>query len=170
MDILFENTYISDRRMMQEFFRKYSIGPRPVTTVITGVLMLLCLPTLAVGLMLRENVWPLGTVYVMWIAMQFMPNLFAWSGLRNARKQNDGVMPESRVVFTEENIQIFEGGVHLTVEYRKIVKTVRLKHSYAVMTGKRTAVLIRDDCFTKGSFAEFRAFLAQKCPGIQVSE
>jgi hypothetical protein len=74
------------------------------------------------------------------------------------------------VIFTEENIQIFEGMVHLTVEYRKVTKAIRLKHSYAVMTGKRTAVLLKPDAFTKGSFKEFRAFLAEKCPGISIAE
>ena len=80
------------------------------------------------------------------------------------------MIPETRVVFTDENIQMFEGMVHLTVEYRKLTKGIRLKHSYALMTGKRTAVLIQPDGFTKGSLAELRAFLGEKCPGIQIAE
>ena len=170
METLFENTYISDKKMMQEFFRKYSLGPRPILTIITGILMLICMPTLIVGILLRRDVWLLGTMFVVWILAQFMPNFAAWSSLRNAKKQNDGVLPESRVVFTEENIQMFEGMVHLTIDYRKIVKTIRLKHSYALMTGKRNAVLIKPDAFTKGMFEQFRAFLGEKCPGIQIVE
>ena len=170
MEILFENVYVSDKKMMREFFRKYSVGPRPVISIITGILMLIELPALVVGIMLRQDVWLLATMYLVLIVVQFFPNLFAWSSLRNARKQNDGVMPETRVVFTGEDIQMFEGMVHLTVEYRKITRGVRLKHSYALMTGKRTAVLIKDDAFTKGSLEELRSFLAQKCPGIAFAE
>ena len=170
MDTLFENVYISDKKMMREFFRKYSVGPRPVISIITGILMLIYLPVLVVGILLRRDMWMLAAMYLVLILVQFFPNLFAWSSLRNARKQNDGVMPETRVAFSDENIQMFEGMVHLTVEYRRITKGIRLKHSYALMTGKRTAVLIQEDAFTVGSLPELRSFLAQKCPGIPFAE
>ena len=170
MDILFENVYVSDKRVLREFFRKYSVGPRPVISIITGILMVIYLPVLLVGIMLRRDVWLMAAMYLVLILVQFFPSLFAWSSLRNARKQNDGVIPETRVVFTDENIQMFEGMVHLTVEYRKLTKGIRLKHSYALMTGKRTAVLIRDEGFTRGSLAELRSFLSEKCPGIQFAE
>ena len=170
MEALLENTYICDKKMMREFYRKYSVGPTPIISIVTAVLMVIELPALVVGIMLRRDVWMLAVMYLVFILVQFFPNLFAWSSLRNARKQNDGVMPETRVVFTGEDIQMFEGMVHLTVEYRKITRGVRLKHSYALMTGKRTAVLIKDDAFTKGSLEELRSFLAQKCPGIAFAE
>jgi hypothetical protein len=170
MEILFENTYLSDKKMMREFFRKYSVGPRPVISIITCILMVIYLPVLVVGIMLRRDVWMMAVMYLVLIVIQFFPRLFAWSSMRNAKKQNDGVMPETRVVFTDENIQMFEGMVHLTIEYRKITRAIRLKHSYALMTGKRSAVLIKPDCFTRGSLEELRRFLGEKCPGIQIAE
>ena len=132
--------------------------------------MLIELPVLVVGIMLREDVWLLATMYLVLILVQFFPRLFAWASHRNAKKQNEGVMPETRVVFTEENIQMFEGMVHLTIEYRKITKGIRLKHSYALMTGKRNAVLLKPDRFTVGNLEELRRFLGEKCPGIQIAE
>ena len=170
MEVLLENTYICDKKMMREFYRKYSVGPTPIISIVTAVLMLIELPALVVGIMLRRDVWMLAVMYLVFIVIQFFPRLFTWANLRNAKKQNDGVMPETRVVFTEENIQMFEGMVHLTVEYRKITKAIRLKHSYALMTGKRTAVLIKPDGFTQGSLEELRRFLGEKCPGIQIAE
>ena len=170
MEILFENTYLSDKKMMREFFRKSSVGPRPVISIITCILMVIYLPVLVVGIMLRRDVWMMAVMYLVLIVIQFFPRLFAWSSMRNAKKQNDGVMPETRVVFTDENIQMFEGMVHLTIEYRKITRAIRLKHSYALMTGKRSAVLIKPDCFTRGSLEELRRFLGEKCPGIQIAE
>ena len=170
MEILFENTYLSDKKMMREFFRKYSVGPRPVISIITCILMVIYLPVLVVGILLRRDVWMMAVMYLVLIVIQFFPRLFAWSSMRNAKKQNDGVMPETRVVFTDENIQMFEGMVHLTIEYRKITRAIRLKHSYALMTGKRSAVLIKPDCFTRGSLEELRRFLGEKCPGIQIAE
>ena len=170
METLFENVYVSDEKMMREFFRKYSVGPRPLISIITGILMLIELPALVLGIMLREDVWLLATMYLVLILVQFFPRLFAWLSLRNMRKQNDGLVPETRVVFTGENIQMFEGMVHLTVDYRKIIKGIRLKHSYALMTGKRNAVLLKPDRFTKGSLEELHRFLGEKCPGIQIAE
>ena len=170
METLFENTYLSDKKMMREFFRKYSVGPRPVISIITCILMVIYLPVLVVGIMLRRDVWLMAVMYLVLIVIQFFPRLFAWSSMRNAKKQNDGVMPETRVVFTDENIQMFEGMVHLTIEYRKITRAIRLKHSYALMTGKRSALLIKPDCFTRGSLEELRRFLGEKCPGIQIAE
>ena len=170
MEILFENVYVSDKKMMREFFRKYSVGPRPVISIITGILMLIELPALVVGIMLRQDVWMLAVMYLVFILVQFFPRLFAWASMRNMRKQNDGMIPETKVVFTEENIQMFEGMVHLTVEYRKITGGIRLKHSYALMTGKRNAVLLKPDRFTKGSLEELRRFLGEKCPGIEIAE
>ena len=170
MEILFENTYITDEKMMREFFRKYSVGPTRLVSILTGILMVMELPALVVGIMLGQDVWLLATMYLVLILVQFFPRLFAWVSLRNAKKQNDGVIPESRVVFTEENIQMYEGMVHLTVEYHKLTKGIRLKHSYALMTGKRTAVLIKPDAFTRGSLEELRSFLGEKCPGIRFAE
>ena len=170
MEALSENTYICDKKMMREFYRKYSVGPTPIISIVTAVLMVIELPALVVGIMLRRDVWLLAVMYLVFILVQFFPRLFTWANLRNAKKQNDGVMPQTRVVFTDENIQMFEGMVHLTVEYRKITKAIRLKHSYALMTGKRTAVLIKPDRFTKGSLEELRRFLGEKCPGIQFAE
>ena len=170
METLFENVYVSDEKMMREFFRKYSVGPRPVISIITGILMLIELPALVVGIILREDVWLLATMYLVLILVQFFPRLFAWASLRNMRKQNDGMIPETKVVFTEENIQMFEGMVHLTIEYRRITRCVRLKHSYALMTGKRNALLLKPDGFTVGSLEELRTFLGEKCPEIKIAE
>ena len=170
METRFENRYICDKRLLREFARKYSVGPTPLTTAITTPIVVLCLPVLVKGAMDGMELSIIPVAYLVMILIQFLPRLYAWSMIRNTKKQNDGILPETRVVFSEENIQMFEGMVHLTIEYRKITKGIRLKHSYALMTGKRNAVLIKPDAFTKGSFKEFRAFLAEKCPGISIAE
>ena len=53
METLFENVYISDKKMMREFFRKYSVGPRPVISIITGLFTGLS----AQFLVNRGNLW-----------------------------------------------------------------------------------------------------------------
>ncbi len=170
METRFENRYYCDKKLLREFARKYSIGPTPLTTAITVPIMVLCLPVLVMGALNGMDLSITWLAYLLMVVVQFLPRLYAWSVLRNMKKQNDGVLPETRVVFSEENIQMFEGMIHLTIEYRKIRKTVRLKHSYALFNGKRTAVLVKHENFRPGEFEAFKAFIREKCPGIKIAE
>ena len=170
MEKRFENRYICDKKLLREFARKYSVGPRPISAVITVVLMVLTLPVFVMSIRYGEDVSMLVVGYLTLTLVQFLPRLYAWVMIRNTKKQNDGILPETRVVFSDENIQMFEGMVHLTIEYRKIRKAVRLKNGYALFNGKRTAVLLKIEGFTEGNFEDFKVFLREKCPGIKIAE
>jgi len=89
--------------------------------------------------------------------------------MKNGKKQNDGVAPEVIITFGE-TIKLHEGMVDITVEYRKIQKVVRLKHSYMLMIGKRNGLMLNPDCFTKGTFEEFKQFLREKRPDLKIPE
>ena len=170
MEMRFENRYFCDQKLLREFARKYSVGPNPVMTVITAVLVLISSPVLWAGIVHGRDVTMLLIGYLALLLAQCLPRYYAWSVIRNMKKQNDGVLPETRVVFSDENIQMFEGMVHLTIEYRKIRKGVRLKNGYALFNGKRTAVLLKPENFREGSFRDFLGFLREKCPGIKYAE
>ena len=170
METRFENRYFCDKKLLREFARKYSVGPTPLTTAITTPIVVLCLPVLVKGAMDGMELSVIPVAYLVLILIQFLPRLYAWSMIRNTKKQNDGILPETRVVFSDENIQMFEGMVHLTIEYRKIRKAVRLKNGYALFNGKRTAVLLKPEGFTEGTFEGFKVFLREKCPGIKIAE
>ena len=60
--------------------------------------------------------------------------------------------------------------VHLTIEYRKILRVLRLKHSYMLMMGKRNGVMLDPNGFTKGTFEEFKQFLRDTYPNLQIPE
>ena len=102
-------------------------------------------------------------------SLYFLPDYYSWLTLRNTKKQNDGELPETKIVFGD-TIEMFEGMVHLTIEYRKIEKVVRLRNSYVLMNGKRTGILIDPDGFTMGTFEEFKQFLRTKRPDLKVPE
>ena len=103
------------------------------------------------------------------LAVCFLPQFYAWSVMKNGKKQNDGVAPEVIITFGE-TIKLHEGMVDITVEYRKIQKVVRLKHSYMLMIGKRNGLMLNPDCFTKGTFEEFKKFLREKRPDLKIPE
>lgn len=65
---------------------------------------------------------------------------------------------------------MFEGTIHITAEYCKIVRVVRLKHSYVLMMGKRNGLILDSNAFTKGTFEEFKQFIREKRPDLNIPE
>ena len=169
METTFENRYYPRFPMMEEYYRQYGTGPR-ISTVFAAVVALIGITAFCVAQgILDQMKWMLVFVLVMDIVAYFFPNLAAWTSIRNAKKQNDGVQPEVVVTFGE-NIELREGMVHITMEYRKILRVVRLKHSYILMTGKRSGVILDPNGFTKGTFEEFKLFLQEKRPDLAIPE
>ena len=169
MEPVFENQYHSKHRMLAEFFRKYTIGPHPVLVAIVAVMfVLLTIVRLCAGIFADDlPTWLMMAVAL--FGMYFLADLYAWISLRHTKKQNDGVLPVTRITF-DEKIELYEGMVHITLEYRKIVKVVHLTHSYALLIGKRNGVIMDPDGFTKGTFAEFKQFLREQRPDLQIPE
>ena len=169
MNTVFENRYVSTYKQLVEFYRKHGTGPR-IPTVVTAVIFFgwITLYSYINGISdeMQNMLLTMGAVYA---ALFFLPHLMAWGSLYGSKKQNDGVRPETTVTFGED-IQMYESMVHLTIEYRKIVRVVRLKHSYLLMTSRRTGVLLDPNGFTKGTFEEFKQFLRQKRPDLTIPE
>ncbi len=169
METCFENRYYSHHKMLAEFARKYSIGPRPVVVCIVAAIYIYFVFNSWWNGILPEMVPTLLFMGIIFSLLYFLPDYYAWATLRNVKKQNDGVQPETVVTFGD-SIEIHEGMVHMTIEYRKIQKVVRLKNSYVLMNGKRTGIILNPDGFTKGTFSEFKQFLQQKRPDLELPE
>ena len=171
MDILFENRFYATRKMMTEFGRKYAVGPTVPRMILVWVLYVaVFVPALvspeSFSPLLRAVLYILGPVLLI---TAFLPALYARASIRHAKKQNDGIQPETVITFGDA-IELREGMIHITVEYRKIIKVVHLKHSYMLMIGKRNGVMLDPDGFTKGSFSEFKQFLRVKRPDLNIPE
>ena len=169
METNFENRYYSNRKVLAEFARKYSVGPRPVVVCIVVAIYAYFVITSLWNDIFWEMIPTLLFMGFVFGMLYFLPDYYAWGILRNVKKQNDGVMPETVVTFGD-TIQMHEGMVHLTIEYRKIQKIVRLKHSYVLMNGKRTGVILDPNGFTNGTFEEFKQFLREKRPDLKIPE
>ena len=162
MDILVENRYTASYDMMQEVARKYVIGPRPWTFWLT--------PLYVIGwFILWERPTAQSLCVAIIILQVLLPDLYTVLSLRSSKKNHDGVLPETRVVFGAD-IQMFDGMVHLTIPYDKIRKVVRLKHCIFLMNGKRTGIILDPAGFTTGSWEELRELLREKCPGIHMDD
>ena len=169
MEIDFECRYHSKHKMLADFARKYSVGPRPaVVCVVVAIYAYFVFNSWWNGILL-EMAPMLLLMGVIFSTLYFLPDYYAWATLRNVKKQNDGVLPETVVTFAD-TIEMREGMVHLTIEFRKIEKIVRLKNSYVLMNGKRTGIILDPDGFTKGTFEDFKQFLREKRPDLEIPE
>ena len=169
METAFEVKYYENHKMIAEFARKHSIGPRPPVLLGFGVFYFVFLVLSIQRGVLCERGYMLLVLGICMLVVAFLPHLYAWSLIKNAKKQNDGVLPQT-IVFFGDTIEMHEGMVHLTIEYRKIVKVIHLKHSYMLMIGKRNGVMLDPDGFTKGSFEEFKQFLRVTRPDLHIPE
>ena len=157
--------------MMAEFGRKYATGPKMPLLIGTWAIYLLfvLIPMVVNPAIFEDDTFFLVSMGVILLVSAFFPHLYAWSARSGAKKQNDDVMPETVITFGD-TIELTEGPVRITVEYRKIVKVVHLKHSYVLMIGKRNGVMLRPDGFVKGTFEEFKQFLREKRPDLKIAE
>lgn len=169
MEPIFENRFYCSKSILKEFYRKLIFGYLPIMCVIDAVILCcFVLQGLYFGIFLE-----MIPMYLMMAAVfsiiWLMPDWFAWNLMRQAKKQYDGEIPETTIIFGDV-IEMHEGMVHYTIPYQKIVRVVHLEHSYAMMIGKRNGVMLVPDGFTKGTFGEFKEFLRQKRPDLMIPE
>ena len=169
MELLFEMRFFADQRILTEFYRKHGTGPRPPMLILCTVIYLFfVIFSMWWGIFVEM----IPTLLFMALAFTFiglMPEWFTWNLLRQSRKLNDGQLPETVVTFGD-HIELHEGMVHYTIEYRKIVKVVSLKHSYVLMMGRHNGIILDPTGFTKGTFSEFKQFLREKRPDLNIPE
>ena len=169
MEPQFEIRYKIDKKALREFHRKFGSGPRyPTVAVMAVVFAGLTLYSACAGI-LADMLPDLAVYGAVFLAIFFVPWYIAWNALRVSRRNNDGVMPETRIT-VGETIEMDEGIVHVSLEYRKLRRVVHLKHSYVLMLGRGNGLMIDPNGFTKGTFAEFKQFLREKRPDLNIPE
>ena len=96
-----------------------------------------------------------------------IPLWTAKSGYKQKLKYYGGTMPVGVVTFGDV-IQIQDIDSSLTIPYDKLRKVVFLRDCIVLYQGKHQAVGIPNREFTKGSMAELKALLRQKCPDLKI--
>lgn len=170
MEPQFEIRYTTNQKILREFYRKIGIGPRypTVIAVLVGFAGLIFYSA-SQGILaeVADTFTLCGLVFLL---LFFLPWYISWNALRTSKRNNDGVIPETRITVKDDRIDVDEGWVHFTLEYRKFRRVVHLKHSYVLMMGRRSGLMIDPDGFTKGTFAEFKQFLREKRPDLNIPE
>ena len=169
MEKQFEVRYLGSFQMMLEFYKKSLLVVRVIQAIVCTSLWLYY-----VGVSIRDGIlffmFPaLLLMGLLFVLLWFMPHGITWLTLYRAKKQYEGIVPETVVTFADM-IQMSEGMVQITVEYRKIVRVERWKHSYMLMTGKRNGIMLDPNGFTQGTFEEFKQFLREKRPDLTIPD
>ena len=170
MEPRFEIRYTTNQKILREFYRKIGTGPRYPTVIAELAFFAGLIFYSASRGILAEVADTFTLCGLVFLLLFFLPWYISWNALRSSKRSNDGVIPETRIAVKEDRIDVDEGFVHFTLEYRKFCRVVHLKHSYVLMMGRRNGLMIDPDGFTKGTFAEFKQFLREKRPDLNIPE
>ena len=103
------------------------------------------------------------------IAVFFLPNMLTWARGKTIKKQNGGKLLEL-VITVADTIECREGPWNMHFEYADLTGVLHLKHSYKLRFAGRKSLLLDPDGFTKGTFSEFKQFLQEKRPDLNIPE
>ncbi len=169
MEPKLELRYRCTQKMLTEFHRKMFAPIWLLGVIFCALQVLGCLILALQGELPEEDVGLIAVFVLIGAVFCFWPDLMVWCQLRQEKKKNGGNVFETCVLIGDE-IEMIEDIMKLTISFKKVEKIVHLKHSYVLMLGKRNGVILDPDSFTKGSFAEFKQHLREKCPTLVIPE
>ena len=169
MESLFEINAQVNYKMTVENMRKFGIGPRPATVVVTSILFLFTLLFSAATGILAKG-WKVYTIFGAGLLLTFfLPNILTALAFRSAKKRNGGVLPSYNII-VDDKITMQSGSQKVKYEFCDMTHIVHLKYSYKLRFTDRRSLLIDTNCFTKGTFSEFKQFLRTKRPDLNIPE
>ena len=102
--------------------------------------------------------------FLLCLMLFFFPSLTAQIVYRNTKKLHGGIVPETVVQFSNDEISMTEGTLSVRFQYRQITKIRETGNLYVLMLGKNSGIILEKNSFTIGNFEAFRSFLPEKCP------
>ena len=102
--------------------------------------------------------------FLLCLMLFFFPSLTAQIVYRNTKKLHGGIVPETVVQFSNDEISMTEGTLSVRFQYRQITKIRETGNLYVLMLGKDSGIILEKNSFTIGNFEAFRSFLPEKCP------
>ena len=108
----------------------------------------------------------LGVFLLVWCI--FLPEINSFFAIRRSKKSM-GPNLTSEIVFGD-SIEILEKTVRVIWEYSDIQQVKRLRNTYLLLKNKNMGIAIDPETFTEGNFYNFKKFLREKCPNVQIPE
>ena len=95
----------------------------------------------------------------------FMPEISGYFWVRRFKKDTD-----SYHISFGDCIEVRQGNIRVCWEYTEINQAVRLKYHYELLKDKRMGIMLDPDSLTGGTFSEFKQFLREKRPDLNIPD
>lgn len=164
MNILFENRYYSDKKVLLEYVKDVHCKYPRIIGFLFMIVAILYTYLILFKMRSLRFVMAVLTIFIFIISLRLI--FYHLVYLKNMKKSSlnlhNGQTPESILQFTDSNIALKEGKVSMEFEYNQIKKIKEYKLAYVLMIGKKQGLILKKDSFAIGTFEEFKKFITEK--------
>lgn len=164
MEILFENRYYSDKKILTEYIK--DVHCRYLRIIGFFFMLVAMLYTYLILFKMKSLRLVMAAltivIFIVSLRLIFYHLLYLKNMKKTSLNLHNGQTPESILQFTDNNITLKEGKISMEFEYNQIKKIKEYKLIYVLMIGKRQGLILKKDSFSIGTFEEFKKFINEK--------
>ena len=164
MEILFENRYYSDKKILTEYIKDVHCRYLRIIGFFFMLVAMLYTYLILFKMKCLRLVMAALTIVIFIVSLRliFYHLLYLKNMKKSSLNLHNGQTPESILQFTDNNIALKEGKISMEFEYNQIKKIKEYKLIYVLMIGKRQGLILKKDSFSIGTFEEFKKFINEK--------
>lgn len=164
MEILFENRYYSDKKILTEYIKDVHCRYLRIIGFFFMLVAMLYAYLILFKMKSLRLVMAALTIVIFIVSLRliFYHLLYLKNMKKSSLNLHNGQTPESILQFTDNNIALKEGKISMEFEYNQIKKIKEYKLIYVLMIGKRQGLILKKDSFSIGTFEEFKKFINEK--------
>lgn len=164
MEILFENRYYSDKKILTEYIK--DVHCRYLRIIGFFFMLVAMLYTYLILFKMKSLRLVMAAltivIFIVSLRLIFYHLLYLKNMKKTSLNLHNGQTPESILQFTDNNIVLKEGKISMEFEYNQIKKIKEYKLIYVLMIGKRQGLILKKDSFSIGTLEEFKKFINEK--------
>lgn len=164
MEILFENRYYSDKKILTEYIK--DVHCRYLRIIGFFFMLVAMFYTYLILFKMKSLRLVMAAltivIFIVSLRLIFYHLLYLKNMKKTSLNLHNGQTPESILQFTDNNIALKEGKISMEFEYNQIKKIKEYKLIYVLMIGKRQGLILKKDSFSIGTFEEFKKFINEK--------
>ncbi|MCF2671800.1 YcxB family protein [Fusobacterium varium] len=164
MEILFENRYYSDKKILTEYIK--DVHCRYLRIIGFFFMLVAMLYTYLILFKMKSLRLVMAAltivIFIVSLRLIFYHLLYLKNMKKTSLNLHNGQTPESVLQFTDNNIALKEGKISMEFEYNQIKKIKEYKLIYVLMIGKRQGLILKKDSFSIGTLEEFKKFINEK--------
>ena len=169
MESVFECDFMPTVRKGANRIRKLSSG-RTILMLVVGIAFFAYIMRSAVMITILYGIQPEWVLFALFAIVYllygiFMPEISGYFWVRRFKKDIG-----SYHISFGDNIEICQGNIRVYWEYTEIKQIVELKYHCELLKDKRMGIMLDPDTLTGGTYEEFKQFLREKRPDLNIPE